>query len=137
MDELPLTGAIAAYRGGRFRILFGANDWVALHADRDIEVPDGFERGERRVFPAGTESRVKVPRSVIDGVIDVRVRGSLGGHTVSLQSRLSDGRIQNEFIGPPNVARRLGLDGDQHIGWTGAVHRDALSDIEVEETRRA
>ena len=137
MREIPVTGALAEYRGKRFKILFGGNDWVALHAEPGVDVPDAFARGERRVVPAGTEPWAKVPMSVLDGVIDVRVRGALAGHTVSLQQRLPDGRIRVEFVGPPGVARALGLDGDQYMGWTGLVNPDDLTDIRVEESRRA
>lgn len=49
---------------------------------------------------------------------------------------LSDGRVLVEFVGPPDVARKLGLDGDPYTGWTGLVAPDALDDIRVEETRR-
>jgi hypothetical protein len=62
--------------------------------------------------------------------------GTIGGHTVSLQRRLPDGRIGVEF-GPPAVARELGLDGDQYMGWTGLFAPEELKDIRVEETRGA
>ena len=98
---------------------------------------DAFARGQRGTFPEGSDQWVTVPKSVIDGVVDFRVRGSLRGHTESLQERLSDGRIQIEFVGPPRVARLLELNGDQYIGWTGIVAPEDLTDIEVEEIRRA
>lgn len=111
--------------------MFGGDDWVALHADAGVEVPDGFPRGEIRVPPAGTEPWVKVPMSVLDGVVDVHVTGSIHGHTVSLMRRLSDGRIRIEFVGSPAVARELGLDGDQYMGWTGIVAPEDVTNIQV------
>ena len=52
MAEIPVTGAVAEYRGRRFRILFSGDYWVALLADPDDEVPDAFARGESGVGPA-------------------------------------------------------------------------------------
>jgi len=56
---------------------------------------------------------------------------------VSVQGRLTDGRMRVWFVGSPNVADDLGLDGDQYMGWTGIVPADDLTDIRVEETPRA
>jgi hypothetical protein len=135
-EEIPVTGAVAEYRGRRFPILFSSDDWVALMADPDAELPDAFARGESSVGPDHIESWAKVPRAALDGVVQVRVSGTLGGHTVSLRQRLPDGRIGVEFVGPPAVAREIGLAGDQYMGWTGLVAPDELKDIHIEETRR-
>ena len=136
MVEVPVTGAIAQYRGKRFRIVFSGDDWVALRAKPGPEVPDGFQSGESSVGLGHYEPWVKVPRSALDGVVAVRVSGTLGGHTVSLQRQLPDGRIVVGFIGSPAVAREIGLAGDQHMGWTGVIDPEELKDIRVEETRR-
>lgn len=137
MIEVPTTGAIAEYRGKRYRIVFSGDDWVALHAEPGVEIPDGFEAGNAPLGRGYYESWVKVPRSELDGLVHVRVSGKLSGHTVSLQSQFPDGQIGLEFVGPPAIARELGLDGDQYMGWTGLVTPDRLTDIQVEETRRA
>lgn len=137
MNELPVTGAVAEYRGARYRILFGNSDWFALRADVDVLIPDAFDRGERRLAPAGTESWAKVPVSVIDGIVDVRVKGTVRGETVSLQRQLPDGRVRVGFVGSPAAAQKLELEGDQHMGWTGLFEPEEFSDITVEETRRA
>ena len=137
MDEMPVTGALAEYRGKRFRILFSGDDWVALCADSCVEFPDAVAQGKAPVGTGHYESWVKVPRSALDCIVQVRVSGTLGGHTVSLRRQLPDGRIGVEFVGPPSIARELGLDGDQYTGWTGLVLPDELKDIEIEETRRA
>jgi hypothetical protein len=132
-----MTGAVAEYRGKRLQIVFGGDDWVALRSAPGTDVPDGFESGESSVGLGQYEPWVKVPRSVLDGVIDVRVSGTIAGHTLSLQRRLPDGRVNVEFVGPPAVARELGLDGDQYMGWTGLFNPEEFEDIRVEETRRA
>lgn len=137
MAEIPVTGAVAEYRGQRFRILFSGNDWVALNVGPEVELPDAFARGEAPAEPGHYDPWAKVPRSALDGVIQVSVSASLAGHTVYLRRRLRDGRIGVEFVGPPQIARELGLDGDQHTGWTGVVDPDRLQDIRLEETRRA
>lgn len=137
MIEMPTTGAIAEYRGERYRIVFSGDDWVALHAEPDTEIPDGFATGEASMGRGYHQSWVKLPRSALDGVVHVRVSGKLSGHAVSLQSQFPDGQIAVEFVGPPAVARELGLDGDQYMGWTGLVMPDRLTDVQVEETRRA
>jgi hypothetical protein len=137
MDKVPVTGAVAEYRGKRFQIVFSGDDWVALRADPGADVPDGFESGESSVGLGRYEPWVKVPRSALDGVIHVRVSGTIAGHTVSLRRQLPDGRIGVEFVGPPSVAKELGLDGDQYMGWTGLFSPEELQDIRVEETRRA
>ena len=133
---MPVTGALADYCGKRYRILFGGDDWVALRAAPSAEFPDGFARGESPTGSGRYEPWVKVPRSALDGVVQVRVNGTLDGHTVSLRQQLPDGRIGVEFVGPPAVARKLGLVGDQYMGWTGLIAPSELSDIQVEEVRR-
>jgi hypothetical protein len=111
VPEIPVTRAVAEYRGKRFQIAFGGDDWVSLRADAGTDIPDAFARGESPNGPGHYESWAKVPMSVLDGVIDVRVRGTIAGHTVSPQRRLPDGRIGVEFVGPPAVARALGWMG--------------------------
>jgi hypothetical protein len=137
MTDIPVTGAVAEYRGQRFRILFSGTDWVALNVEADVELPDAFARGEAPAEPGRYDPWAKVPRSALDGVIQVSVSATIAGHTVSLRRRLRDGRIGVEFVGPPQIAREIGLGGDQHTGWTGLVDPDKLQDIRVEETRRA
>ncbi|MCV7416012.1 hypothetical protein H7K36_11955 [Mycolicibacterium litorale] len=114
---------------------FSGDEWVALRAD-PADVPDGFESGESSVGQRRYQAWVKVPRSELDGLIHVRARGKLAGHSVSLQERLPDGRIGIEFVGPPGVAIELGLNGDQYTGWTGVVAPEDLTDVTVEEVRR-
>lgn len=137
MNELPLTGVLAEYRGSRYRLLFGNSDWYAIRVDSDVTIPDAIARGERRLEPAGTEQWARVPVSAIDGVIEVRVNGYVRGQKVSLENQLSDGRVRVGFVGSPAAAEELGPDGDQHMGWTGVFEPDELADITVEETRRA
>ncbi|WP_231743127.1 hypothetical protein [Mycobacterium sp. GA-2829] len=136
MAEFPVTGAIAEYRGQRYRVAFSGDDWVALRAD-PADIADGFESGESSVGQGQYRPWVKVPRTSLDGLFHVRAQGKLNGHTVSLQERLPDGSVEVEFVGPPRVAKELGLRGDQFMGWTGTVALEDLTDIEVEETRRA
>jgi len=137
MAEIPVTGAVAEYRGRRFQIVFGGEDWVALRAEAGDDVPDAFARGESPSGQGHYEPWVKVPMSALDGVVDVVVNGTIAGQSVSLRRRLPDGRIGVEFVGPPTVARELGLAGDQYVGWTGLFAPEELDDIRVEETRRA
>ncbi|WP_441958917.1 hypothetical protein [Mycolicibacterium houstonense] len=137
MTEIPVTGAVAEYRGHRFRILFGGDDWVALSTNAEADIPDAFDRGESLIAPGHYETWVKVPISALDHVIDIVVTGTLAGHTVSLMRRLPNGQIGIEFVGSPVVARELGLYGDQYMGWTGLIDPDDLNDIRVEETLRA
>jgi hypothetical protein len=137
MVEVPVTGALAEYHGRRFPIVFSGDDWVALRAERGVGIPDGFAFGESSVGLGQNKPWVKVPRSVLDGVVHLRVSGTLAGHTVSLRRQLPDGRIVVEFVGPPAAAREMGLEGDQYMGWTGVVDSEELKDIRVEETRRA
>lgn len=134
---MPVTRAEAEYMGTRYRILFGNSDSLALGAEVDAEMPDAFARGERALAPAGSEPWAKVPVSVIDGVIDVRVWGTVRGENVSLERQLSDGRVQVGFVGAPAAAQKLGLDGDQHMGWTGLFEPEEFSNIRTEESRRA
>ncbi|MCX8564006.1 hypothetical protein OS122_24225 [Mycolicibacterium mucogenicum] len=137
MDQIPVTCAIAEYRGQRFEISFSTNEWVALQVGPDIDIPDAFARGESCSEPGCYEPWAKVPRSTIESVSRVSVSGLLGGHTVSLIGRLRDGRIRVSFIGAPVVAKELGLHGDQYMGWLGLVEPGELTDIQVNETRWA
>lgn len=137
MADVPVQRAVAEYRGQRFDISFSTNNWVALRVGPDIDIPDAFARGESRSEPGHYEPWAKIPRSSVDGIIYYSATGSLGGHTVSLQSRLRDGRIRVSFIGDPAVARQLELHGDQYMGWVGLVDPGELTDIKVQETRHA
>jgi hypothetical protein len=137
MSDIPVTGAIAEYRGLRIPILFSGEEWVALKAAPNIDVPDALERGETPVPHGLPEAWVKVPRSALDGIVHLRVTAKLAGHVVLLDRRLPSGRIAVEFVGPPEVAHELGLKGDQYMGWTGSFEPEDFSDIEVEEVRRA
>lgn len=136
MVDVPVTGAWAIYRGERCRILFGGDDWVAVSADANADIPDAFARGESPAGQGHYDPWAKVPRTALDGIIDVVVTGVIGGQTVSLLWGLPDGRIGVEFVGPPAVAKELGLDGDQYMGWTGLFDPSEFENIHVEETRR-
>ncbi|TRW88847.1 hypothetical protein FK535_00750 [Mycolicibacterium sp. 018/SC-01/001] len=136
MEQTPVSAALAEYRGKQFPIVFSDTDWVALGIDRDTEIPDAFAFGD---YPSGSGRRqkwAKVPRTSLDGIVHRRVRGTIRGHRLTLQKQLPDGRISVDFIGPPAVARELGLDGDQYMGWTGLFNPEDFDSIEVEETRR-
>lgn len=136
MAEIPVSGAVAEYHGQRIPIMFSSGDWIALAVPFDIEIPDAFARGTSRRF-GHYVPWAKVPRSAVDGVVSIEVTGTLAGQSVSLSGRLPDGRIVVWFIGSPAVAREIGLEGDQHMGWSGMVDPDDLRDIRVEETRRS
>ncbi len=137
MVDVPVTGALAEYHEKRYPILFGGDDWVALPSEAGADMPDAFEHGEFRLEPGRYQPWAKVPMSALDGVIDVVATGTLSGHSVSLLRQKADGRVVVEFVGPPAVAREIGLEGDQYMGWTGLIDPEALKDIRVEETRRA
>lgn len=137
MNEVPVTGALAEYRGSRYRILFGTSEWLAIQVDSDVTIPDSIARGERRLEPEGTEQWAKVPISAVDGVVEVRVKGLVRGQRVSLQSQLSDGRVRVGFVGDPAAAEKIGLEGDQHMGWVGLFEPHEIDDIQIEEHRRA
>lgn len=136
MPEIPVSRVLATYHGNQYRILFGGSDWVALKTEQDVTFPDSFAKGQSESW-GEVEFWQKVPISTLDCVTDVIVTGKLSGHTVSLLDHLPDGRVQFEFVGPPNVARELGLDGDQYMGWTGIVDFEDLTDVQVKESRRA
>ena len=82
MTELPVTGAIAEYRGQQFRILFSTHEWVALHAAPHVEIPDAFARGESPAGQGHYNPWAKVPRTALDGLIDVDVSAFLPADTV-------------------------------------------------------
>ncbi len=136
MDEVPVTGAVAEYRGKRYRVSFSGDDWVALIIDTGDQIPDAFARGDAPAGLGHYETWVKVPVSLLEAEFQRRVTGTLHGHVVSLRRQLPDGRVNVEFIGDPAAAKEIGLSGDQYMGWTGVVSRDELTDIHVEETRR-
>ena len=137
MNEVPVPGVMAEYRGSRYRILFRKPGWVALRVDQNVDIPDAIARGERRWEPSGVEQWAKVPTSTVDGEIEVRVRGSVRGQAVSVQGQLSDGRVRVSFVGSPAAAEELGLEGDQHMGWIGLFQPCDIHDVQVEEKRRA
>lgn len=134
--KVTVSGADAVYRGERYRIAFSSSDWVALRVDPETEIPDALERGasgrrEIRTY----ETWAKVPRSAIDGIIRIRVTGVIAGQTVSIHSQNHGGRVGVEFVGPPELAKQLGMKGDQYMGWTGLFDPRDFEDIRVEETR--
>ncbi len=137
MKETPVGGAIAEYCGQRFPIVFSNDDWVALGVENSIDIPDAFASGE---YPNGfgyIQKWVKVPRASLDGILIRRVRGKVKGQWLTLQQQLPDGRISVEFMGSPAVARELGLNGDQYMGWSGLFNPEDFDMIDVEETRLA
>lgn len=137
MHKIPVSGAYAEYHGKRFLILFAGPDWAALRDDSSADIPDGFDRGKSQSTHGRDESWVKVPLAALGAVIDVDVSGTVAGHTVSLRQHTANGQIRVWFVGPPDVAEELGLDGDQYMGWTGLFKPEDFDDIHVEETRRA
>lgn len=136
MNDTPVSGAYATYRGQRLLILSSGEDWVALRADPEMEIPDAIDRGEYRLAPGHLDPWAKVPRSVIGPVVEVAVTAALRGHRVSVQGRQTDGRIRVWFVGSPAVAADLGLEGDQYMGWSGLVSPDHLTDVRAEESAR-
>lgn len=135
--EVPSTGAVAVYRAKRYPIAFSSDDWVALQADPEVEIPDVLQRGasgrrETRTY----KTWAKVPRTSVDEIVHMRVTGVVAGHSVSIQSQRSDGQVSVDFVGAPNVAKQLGLKGDQHMCWTGLFAPEDFEDIVVEEVRR-
>ncbi|MCH9730023.1 MAG: hypothetical protein K0U84_10180 [Actinomycetia bacterium] len=117
--------------------MFSGKDWVALQTGAGVEIPDAIAYGEAPVGDGHYESWAKVPRTALDGIVHFRVTGKIAGQTVSLQRRMPDGRISVEFIGPPAIARQIGMEGDQYMGWSGLFEPEDFEDIEVKETRRA
>ena len=134
--DVPVSGPVAVYRGQRVPIVFSGQEWVALRSDPGA-VPDGFESGMSPVGQGHSGPWVKVPRSCIDDILLIRVTGTIRGHEVAVIRRMPDGRVRVTFIGPPAVARELGLDGDQYMGWSGLFEPEDSDSIEAEETRRA
>lgn len=133
---IAISEAIAEYRGQRIPIVFSGTEWVALRGHPG-SIPDGFESGTSPVGQGHSEPWVKVPRTCLDDIVLVRVTGTIRGHEVAVSQRMPDGRVRVTFIGPPAVARELGLNGDQYMGWDGLFHPEDFEKIEVEETRRA
>ncbi|WP_157890744.1 hypothetical protein [Mycolicibacterium goodii] len=136
MNEVPVSRAYAEYRGQRFPILFGGDDWIAVPAANPSDLPDAFDFGEFRNNKGESEPLAKLPLSAVDDIVDVRVRGTLRGQTVLLTGRTEDGRISAFCLGPPDIAK-IGLQGSQYDGWTGYIAPEELTDIRVEESRRA
>ncbi|MBU8823150.1 hypothetical protein [Mycolicibacterium goodii] len=136
MSDVPVSAAYAEYRGQRLPILFGGDDWIAVPASGPSDLPDAFDYGEFRNDEGETEPLAKLPLSVLDGIVDVRVRGNLRGQTVLLTGRTEDGRISVFCLGPPDIAD-IGLQGSQYDGWTGYIVPEEVTDIRVEESRRA
>ncbi|PJK22745.1 hypothetical protein CSX11_09450 [Mycobacterium goodii] len=116
--------------------MFGGDDWIAVPAASPSDLPDAFDFGEFRNDKGESEPLAKLPLFAIDGIVDVRVRGNLRGQTVLLTGRTEDGRIRVFCLGPPGIAK-IGLEGSQYDGWTGHVPPEELTDIRVEESRRA
>lgn len=136
MKRVPVSGMDAVYCGKRYRIAFGDEASVALFIDPDADVPDACQRGvmEHRGL-SQHRTWAKVPVGAIDGKVAIRVTGILSGHKVTIQRQLPDGPVRVEFIGSPTVATELGMEGDQHMGWTGLFDPEDFEDIHVEETR--
>lgn len=136
MGNVPVSGSYAEYCGKRFLILFSGDDWVALSADSNMEVPNVIDRGVAQPGSLYETAWVKIPRACFDGIVDVEVTGVIAGHRLCIRNRLSDGRVRVWFIGDPKVASDTGLTGNQHDGWTGMFNPEDFQDIQVKETRR-
>lgn len=73
-----MTVAVAEYRGGDPASFSENSDWFALGGAADV-APDAFAPWRGANGACGIELWAEVPVSMIDGVIDVRVRGTVGG----------------------------------------------------------
>lgn len=119
------------YRGTTYLVSFVGDDWVATELDgrSQDEFPDAIEFGEGR-----RGAWVKLPRAALTRYWSETVHARWRGAEVDVASRrvATASEVVLYFIGPPKVAKELGMDGDQHMGWSIRVPADEVEIVDVE-----
>lgn len=119
------------YRGTTYVESFVGDDWVATELDgrSPDDFPDAIEFGEGRSGPW-----VKLPISALTRLWRETVHARWRGADVTVGSRrvVTASKVVLYFIGPPKVARELGMEGDQYMGWSIVVPADEVEVVNVE-----
>lgn len=127
--SLPEAGTFAVRAATTYKVTAAGEDWVALRVPGDAAiVPAHIENGERR-----DGSRwVKVRKADLERYFTVHVTVEWHGEQLGL------GRVAGDTAeihgSSPDVAARLGLEGDQYNGFRGKVPVTELTVVDVRET---
>ena len=125
---LPTPGLFAVCESTTYEVAATAADWLNLRLpDAGSHVPAHVAEGEDR------QGRrwVKVPKANIERYFEVAVRVEWQGEQLGL------GRVAGDtaeiHASSPDVAARLGLEGDQYNGFRAKVPVTELTVVDVRE----
>jgi hypothetical protein len=129
--SMQTSGRYVEYRGQRLPVLFAGDDWIAVRESPEERAagrfPDAIQHGDNS---RGTWA--KLPRQVLDRLLDVRVDARWRGEPVSVAADLG-GDVLLYWSGSPDRARELGMEGDQQMGWQIRVPADEVEVTGVTE----
>lgn len=133
-QSIRVSGNYATYRGQLEREVFAGNDWVAIptRGRSRSEFPEALELGD-----SGNEEWVKLPKRALESRHTAHVTGRWQDVDVYVSSEVPGERVLISFVGPPAVATRLGMEGDQYMGWTKVVPASEVEivDVQIKEFR--
>ena len=125
---LPKPGLFAVCESTTYPVTGAGGDWVMLHVPRDAALPPAHrEAGERQ----DGDQWARVPRTALDRYFKVVVTVEWKGEEFGL-GRVVGGTAEIHGSSP-EVAARLGLEGDQYNGFRATIPVDELSVVDVRE----
>ncbi|MER7609444.1 hypothetical protein [Nocardioides sp. NPDC127503] len=123
------SGTYFDYRGHELKQSFLGDDWVAVDIPNPDEArfPDALEFGETR-----GQQWVKLPLAAVEGRRKETVRATWRGAEVTVDNHVTNTEVLLGFVGPPQQAEDLGMEGDQYMGWTVIAPADELENVSVD-----
>lgn len=126
---MRVSGIYFDYRGKTFRQIVRGDNWVTAQIGDAPEgdFPDAIEFGVNR-----QHRWVQLPSAAISNRRKETVHATWRGAPVTVDSQISDSEVLLGYVGPPQIAKDLGMDGDQYMGWTVIAPTDELVDVSVD-----
>lgn len=136
--SIPVTGTLLEYRGQRYPLHSGGDDFVRLATPappRHADFPDALEVNDDPLDPW-----VKLSRNTLTARFSQVVTGTWHGVPVKVGERvrrgLNRGMIIVRYNGrEPAEALSAGLTGNQNDGWSAMVRPEEIENLNVETTR--
>ncbi|MBG6098470.1 hypothetical protein [Nocardioides luteus] len=126
------SGIYFDYGGHEFKQFFAGDNWVCAAISRPDEsrFPDALEFGETR-----GQHWVKLPKATIEDRRKMTVHATWRGAAVTVDAHVTESEVVLGYVGPPQRATDLGMDGDQYMGWTVIAPADELENLSIDIRR--
>lgn len=128
---MRVSGIYFDYRGKTYRQILRGDDWVTAQMGDapESDFPDAIEFGVSR-----KHRWVQLPSATISNRRHETVRATWRGVAVTVDSHVTGSEVSLGYVGPPQMAKDLGMDGDQYMGWTVIAPADELERVSVDVT---